>query len=1678
MLTPEQAKARIEEWCLPEDENRLRDEVARLPDKLRKLAEDTFALTKEADEDVGKPDRQSQAILTLDRQTSSERRKVFATISPKLAPAMEQTWQFLKTTPYRHSYRAPQHPELALNNIKFYIPRISQLGARFPAEILTLDWLATWASHLHHGHFFNGSCLGTLFAAVLHQRNDSSEAVFEILRQSLTNQHEIGAAGYHVYTAFLSSNRPEAWELIEKTLLAAQRQEGLRNMILVAVEGAHPEAFRRVLGLVLEKDLLRFSSVHRAASNWIGWPSLATGGGVIRDLLAQTLDLLENPQARKKALMGSDAQSASLALWCEATEDAPASVGPAMKMLNAKSAAIRFAGATHLLDLDLDEATDAVVPSLDDEDLRVAHSVLLGLVGDRRRHERLTGCFERMERLVARTPEKPRTLEPIVWPWTEVTVQRSRTATCLLHFHGQRPANRLLPYLPMVDSDARTALVFRIVDCEIWDTATRETILRLAGDTVVSIRTACLKALQERGVLAKEIVPLEGYLTRKAGDLRLSVLNLLLKQDDDAVLASARRLLGSTDANQRLGGLELLRRISEAKRCPSQCRELANAYRATNKRIGKLEQSHLDEIAKEKFAVATLDDALGLMDPNDRTPVTAPRNLKVPFFTSAAAACLKSLDELIHEHRNSPIQFKDKTGAIDHVLLGTFIWWFPTPNHAKSRDTQLPPLADIWLDWRNQRSDDLRDPDGLELLRALIWGTFANEWQYTYWKTWAQRSPGRRRVAAAFSGGNEPPKLRYPLVTLSVLNWLLFLLPTDDSDYLLDAIETAFALAPTDDLAKLKPAAEGATGQSREHDDDDQADWRSVEGFEIWEKALLEHVERSGRKLTPARIARYWRLMHWRSQPVAGAPRQHMNVELLLDAHDLKAANLADVADHLLGPRGTVRYGDDPFDLLNVVTDRKPSRRIKTWLETHPEARDLIQRAVARILDLELNRGDSPTAATAPAHSIQALMGIETLRRILHAIGRADFKIGRSWQVDGEQDRRRTLTRLAKVTYPADGETAKDFCRIMKTAVKAGEFPEARLLQLIFLAPQWTKHVEAYLAWPQMSEGVYWFLAHMRGIYGLWEQVAETVTDETRDVSADDSEDGESDAETSAWERLIRERTPLTDTERREGAIDVAWFQSTHEALGEKRWQQLAAAARFASTPAQAKRARFIADVLLCKVNRQELISGIKKKQLKDHVRLLGLLPLAKGTKRAADLLERWRVLREYCRYANKLSGLSKPAALRAWEIGMKNLAQTAGFTDPLRLEWSLGADEVKDLSNGPVQVSKSGVTVTLAIDDFSRPSVGIQKGDKSLKSMPPALKKDKQVAALVHRAADLKKHATAIRQSLESAMCRGDRFTGMELRQWHDHALLAPLLARLIVVGEGILGYPDRGGKALRDFRGKLEPVKAAENMRFAHPHDLLEAGNWHEWQSECFKSERIQPFKQVFRELYVVTSQERKDGGISGRYNGQQIQSKQAMALFGSRGWGTRDGVFKVFHDDGLTASVDFTCGVITLLEVENATLDGVRFTKRDDWLPVPLKSVPPRLFSEVMRDLDLVVSVAHAGGVDPEASASTVEMRAGLLRETCSLLKLKNVRLKSSHALIDGELGNYSVHLGSGVVHKMPGGSLCIVPVHAQDRGRLFLPFADDDPRTAEVVSKVLLLARDREIQDPVILGQIRR
>lgn len=1713
MLNPDAAKARLAQWRLPEGEHRLAAAVKQLPEQVRTPVEILCGLEEEREatkrlEWQERQRRRREAAAEFDRATTKDRAALFRLISPHLAAPLEAAWQLLKTTPYqsgyeRKTFRAPSRPEATLESRTDWLCEIASLGGSYPAEILTPEWLAAWAPHLSSSGPFgmqveHAGEIGVLLAGVLSNSSADADAVFEVLRQSLSNQHGVGGMGRHVITACLLSDRPEGWELIEKTLLAAQRQEGLRQAILECVDMSHPEAFRRILRMILDHDLIRFSATVRAADVWFGQLWAAASAGVVKKLLTQVVEFLEQPPARDKALTGKDAEAAFLALWCMATEDAVASLAPAEKLLRAKSVELRYVAARHLANLGLDVASAALAEALDDNDMRVA---LLAL----RQHEDETGYqatadqavegrFEKIERLLERLPPKPQILQPLVWPWTEIRVDPSHVAGALLAARGDRPAARLIPHLPKMETHLRRAAAEQVLAEKPWQDATRQVVFDLAGSASSDIRELALRALLDETLQRGEVERLESYLTRKTGDLRHGVLRVLLKQSDAAALASAARLLDAKDAQQRLAGLELLRLLVEAGRTAAECRRQAAAYRQARKKLSREELAHLDEIAKDKTTVAVLDDALGLMNPADRTPVVAPQNRRTAFITVAAVECLKSLDALVHEHRETSIRYKAFSFSSEkEELLGNVQWGFPSPDWDKPREGQAAklPLAEIWMQWFQDRGKKLRDADGLELVRAGAWLEICSTYHANDWTEWGRSDSAHKAIAKTISGSQGLVELRYERLVDDLIDWLLFLNPADVGDYLLDAMETAWSLVPAADMQRLATQPKPKT---RRHiygqDDDEHADWREALAFSVWPEALDSHMRRFGYQLKPAQQMRLWRLLHWRDEPFAGAARSRPESNLMFAAYEQGAASLADIADHLLGPRGAGRYSAEGFGLLAALTCRRRAKEDEAFLARRPEVRQLVDRAVERILELELLRGDAPTAATAataPAYFIDALYGTETLRRILLALGKAEFKLGPRWK-GAQEGRRETLTQLAKSTYPAADEPQDAFVRQMREAIKAGEFPEERLLQLAFLAPQWTNFIQNYLGWRAFDEGVYWFLAHMQYVGSAGENAALAGGVKEPAEEADEAETGDADDENddtaapkprklSAWERLIVERTPLTDADRAAGAIDVQWFRRTYQQLGPKHWQALAQAARFAATPAQAKRARFVGDVLMNQVKRQELVTGINKKQLKEHVRLLGLLPLAGGAKRDADLRERCQMLREYRRYANTLSGLTKPDALRAWEIGMKNLAQTAGFADPMRLEWAVGAETVKDLSKGPINVTKNGVTVALSLDSQAQPVLAVRNGQKDLKSIPPAIKKDKKVAELAARATDLRRQASSARQSLEAAMCRGDAFTGEELRQWCSHALLAPLLARLVIVGEGVTGYPDKGGKALRDCNGKLEPVKPKETLRLAHSHDLFAAGQWDRWQRECFQAERVQPFKQVFRELYVLTKQEKQDGAVSHRYDGQQVQPKQALALFGARGWNTGEGVFKVFHDQELTVDVSFDSGVTTPAEVEGWAVAGISFRRRDQWRPIKLAAVPPRLFSEVMRDVDLVVSVAHAGGVDPEASASTVEMRTRLIRETCALLQLKNVRLKNNHALIDGELGDYSVHLGSGVVHRMPGGAVCIVPVHAQQRGRLFLPFADDDPRTAEVVSKVLLLARDREIQGPAILEQLR-
>ena len=312
--------------------------------------------------------------------------------------------------------------------------------------------------------------------------------------------------------------------------------------------------------------------------------------------------------------------------------------------------------------------------------------------------------------------------------------------------------------------------------------------------------------------------------------------------------------------------------------------------------------------------------------------------------------------------------------------------------------------------------------------------------------------------------------------------------------------------------------------------------------------------------------------------------------------------------------------------------------------------------------------------------------------------------------------------------------------------------------------------------------------------------------------------------------------------------------------------------------------------------------------------------------------------------------------------------------------------------------------------------------------------------------------------------MVNEDEFTALEIHNMMQHPIVKVMLSKLVmyVPEKEISGFYNES--VLTDASGKTHQLEENDLLVIAHASHLYKAIEWDMYQKYLFAERLTQPFKQVFRELYLITDDEREHSNRSERYQGHQIQPKKTVALLRSRGWtvSMEEGLQKVYHKQGFIATMYAMADWYSPSEAEAPTIEDICFHSIDTYQRIPLTEIPSVIFSEIMRDIDLVVSVAHVGGVDPEASHSTMQMRAALAEESAKLFKLKNITVKERHVFIKGTFGEYSIHLGSGQVSKN-GLALSIIPVHSQHRGRMFLPFVDDDPKSAEIISKMKLIIR---------------
>ncbi len=1448
MLGAEEASTRLASLRDPQWRDRASSRVRKLRRKLREPAQ-AFLAPPPAHHVPAAfrqyQERQVAAARQLDELSDGQRASIMDVLHPGLGPALARWWADAQSRPYqrrwdRKAFRAAHSPGLTVEGRGSDLAALINLVGPLNADPV---WLAGWAGHLATADTPVAPVprtIGGLLASAIDLGGRCGEETLAALIAVGNGEHPTGIMGGHVIVALLGSSRPEGWAFIERLLLAAQRQEGLRQTILEAADEGHPEAFDRILATVLDNKLLRFAAAVRAAGVWLGFGAQVADIPHVEARVRKLAVFRANPVERSRGLASGDPWDVYVALCAQGMRDVLATIPEAQTLARdpspgIRAAALRYAAATTLM-----SGQRVLAAAVYDLDVRVASLAVALLTRD---GWRLPGTFDALTRLVPRLPAKAGATEALGVESAPVTLSQAGAAGWLVSARVQQPVSALLPWLPSMDVNGRLSVAAQITKEPVLTAELRKALFDLLGDRSSYVRGHVIKTLGKTRLAPSEAPAVEALLTRGAADVRRGALTLLASLPPDAARASADRLAASADKGQREAATELLRALgaSGGSAVPPITDRL-QARGARTSRSGGVPSSAAAGRAPIEDLRSTLVDAQARTPP--RTPL--PPNRRRSFGGDSARRTIEALDEIAEEHRNTPVLLSSWQGSRE-MLFGD-IRWFPSPFAdarpvpADEDDGRGMLLGEVFRGWWAARPAALHGEEGLDALHAHVTAQLTGP--ASPFATFVRGGDDWWHANMQKLVGSRSQKLRQPAAVRHIANWLVAEHASGKViDECLDALEASLAMVPGSVLtaapASDKVGLGGLAGfaypgrYSIPHHD-----WRHRLRSHPWH-ALLDGLLRTQPGLfAPEQITRWYQLMRWVEQPHSGAAPLPVEARLLVAAHDIGAASEDDVIASFLHPRSALF--------------RDLTRRWRGQLESrHPALIVIADKVRDRLVAVELQREDLPTPTSPAALNVCSVSGVTLVIECLQLLGKTSLVRGGT---GGSDSRDAMFSHLIRVCFPAPADTAEQ----LRAAADEAGVPAARLVDLAVYAPQWAPLVEEALSWPGLADGVLWLHAHTKD--QQW-----SVDRELRE----------------SWAAMAAERTPLTGEDLMAGAVDVTWFRASHTALGSERWAVLHRAAKHASGGNGHRRAQLFAEAMLGQLDEGALTDRITTNRNQDAVRALGLLPLPdpKGDRQEATQ-RRYAVLREFERGSQKFGSQRQASERTAVRIGIENLARTAGYTDPGRFVWMVEAREAGDLADGPVTITQGDVTFTLSVTADGTPNFAIRRGGRMMRSIPASLRKAQDVVELYTRKTTLTRQAARVRMALESAMIAQDTFSADDFAELSRHPVVAPMLDQFVWV--------DDQGRTLWRTDGHVttadaKTVTARGPLRLAHPGDLATGGTWVTWQERLFTEERRQPFKQVFRELYVLTAAERQGGPASHRYDGHQLQPRQALALLG---------------------------------------------------------------------------------------------------------------------------------------------------------------------------------------------------
>lgn len=1582
---------------------------------------------------------------------------------------VKEAWNRLPLKMYqngynRRSFRAPNHKKyLVVNQVNFLRSLLngpnlySYQDSRANYYDLNLEEQIRFDTEIS-----NASNQFMVWSAAI---DLNKENLFQLFEDIIFNKDTHGKVSRNIIKALLNSEKQESWELVEKLLLAAQRQEGLRQTVLEALDETSINALPYMIKVIIDNKLTRFSSVIRAIDTWtgLGWESEKET--TVRNIIGLASGYFDNPETIPAGIQSKNNNEVYMALWVQGVLDVQKTVPYLHELLEngsveKKSLALKFAGETNDPYIEM----PLYFKAIDNENLQVLafavprmNALLEANVKSKFYIENpdYPNFFDKVYNLAQTVTEKEKTFEGKVFSWLNIKFERDTLYAAAINLVGDNTERleAVLTHFEGFSINLREKLTRQILgdfysysfysynnntqkEDKIPTDFQRSFALRILKDRGESLVASAIRTLNKLSLTEDELAIFQELFKRKNSNLKKNLTAILIKQEDQKIVSFVNQTLEKGDLEQRMSALDLMLQLQKNNKLTDKVNDWVKDYLERPK-ISEKESKFIEQLEpSQKKNVLSEENGYGFYTPNTVSAYELPKPKADSLYTKSVKEQefgfskplshikteISKLYTLFEENRNYEYEVENYDNSKMSVLLGNGFRQLRSLKDEKDPEILFAnyPLHTVWEDWFKNSGLDERDLFLMTLVSNCdrkIWRDFLEKHVFYYKELLPH--PNKR----GYDWDNP---------ILNILNALqVKYIFKDKTDFLIDACSILYADLPESVIEfEFKPSKD-----QYYYDANSGNGWQNQGFFDVYLNKI------GFADLTEEQNIKVWNLYRWRQ--LNGLPRNisytKPPIHLYCIAFEQNAITEGELYEGIL-----------ESERISVLTsDTKHYRHYGSeGLTTRfPFLVPMIDKIRETFLDVEIKRGDSNTAVTHLVQSFQKIFGVNRLVEIISALGKASLYKGYiySWSYT-ELTKQKLFSYLLKRCYPLATDTQETFNDLVKKA----KISEERLIQTAIYAPQWQKFISNYLDWKGLDEGIWWFHAHTK-------------------TAAYSAANSELESEAARFSSL-----DLQDF--KDGGVDKDWFISAYKKLGKSKWELLYESAKYVTDGNGHRRARLYADTITGDLKIREVTAKVKDKRDQDYLRVYGLVPLSK-TSPEKDILARYEYLQQFKKESKEFGSMKQASEALAIRVALENLARNAGYPDPVRLTWAMETKQVQNILSKETEVVLDDITVSLVINKEGKADLVTYKAGKELKSIPPKYKKDKGILELTNYRKTMREQWTRSRKGLEESMIRGDEFLFAEMQNLFEHPIISKHLEKLVFISnDDKIGFYVDGN--LVSGLGEMIEVNENHTFRIAHCFDLHKNNVWTDFQKYCFDNKLQQPFKQVFRELYVPTPDELKEKSVSRRYAGHQVQPTQTLALLKTRGWKVdyEEGLQKVFHKEGYQVKMYAMADWFSPADIESPTLETIEFHSLKDYKNIAFEAINPRIFSEVMRDIDLVVSVAHVGGVDPEASHSSIEMRAVLLRETLRLFKVKNVEIKENHAIIKGKMAEYSVHLGSAVVHQLPGKYLSVLPIHSQHRGRLFLPFADDDPKSAEVMSKVLLFAKDDEIQDPTILSQI--